>query len=109
MGIYGILRVNLAMLPVATQWAATTMAVFGAINILYGALCAFAQRDLKKLVAYSSVSHMGYCLVGIAAFTLCRAWLPDAPRSATPRSLDLPGAALLTVGVAGLLFPAVDT
>jgi NADH-quinone oxidoreductase subunit M len=69
MGIYGILRVNLAILPVATQWAATTMAVFGAINILYGALCAFAQRDLKKLVAYSSVSHMGYCLVGIAAFT----------------------------------------
>ncbi|HWE30688.1 MAG TPA: NADH-quinone oxidoreductase subunit M, partial [Polyangia bacterium] len=69
MGIYGMLRVNFAMLPVATQWAATTIAIFGAINILYGALCAFAQRDLKKLVAYSSVSHMGYCLVGIAAFT----------------------------------------
>jgi NADH-quinone oxidoreductase subunit M len=45
------------------------MAVFGAINILYGAFCAFAQKDLKKLVAYSSVSHMGYCLVGMAAFT----------------------------------------
>jgi NADH-quinone oxidoreductase subunit M len=69
MGAYGILRVNMAMLPVATQWAALTMAVFGAINILYGAFCAFAQRDLKKLVAYSSVSHMGYCLVGMAAFT----------------------------------------
>jgi NADH-quinone oxidoreductase subunit M len=69
MGVYGILRVNLAMLPAASEWAATTMAVFGAINILYGALCAFAQRDLKKLVAYSSVSHMGYCLVGVAAFT----------------------------------------
>jgi NADH-quinone oxidoreductase subunit M len=69
MGIYGILRVNMAMLPLATQWAATTVAVFGAINILYGAFCAFAQRDLKKLVAYSSVSHMGYCLVGLAAFT----------------------------------------
>jgi NADH-quinone oxidoreductase subunit M len=69
MGTYGILRVNFAILPLATQWAATTMAVFGAINILYGAFCAFAQRDLKKLVAYSSVSHMGYCLVGMAAFT----------------------------------------
>ncbi|MDB4969197.1 MAG: nuoM [Myxococcales bacterium] len=69
MGTYGILRVNFAMLPLATQWAATTMAVFGAINILYGAFCAFGQRDLKKLVAYSSVSHMGYCLVGMAAFT----------------------------------------
>src|SRR2546426_1077432 len=60
MGTYGILRVNYAILPLATQWAATTMAVFGAINILYGAFCAFAQRDLKKLVAYSSVSHMGF-------------------------------------------------
>ncbi|MCU1281707.1 MAG: nuoM [bacterium] len=69
MGVYGILRVNFAMLPAATQWAATTMAVFGAINIVYGAFCAFAQADLKRLVAYSSVSHMGFCLVGIAAFT----------------------------------------
>jgi len=69
MGTYGLMRVNMAILPDATQWAATTMAVFGAINILYGALCAFAQRDLKKLVAYSSVSHMGFCLVGLAAFT----------------------------------------
>ena len=45
------------------------MAVFGAINIVYGAFCAMAQNDLKKLVAYSSVSHMGFCLLGMAAFT----------------------------------------
>jgi NADH-quinone oxidoreductase subunit M len=69
MGTYGILRMNFAILPTATQWAGMTMAAFGAINILYGAFCAFAQKDLKKLVAYSSVSHMGYCLVGMAAFT----------------------------------------
>lgn len=69
MGTYGILRMNFGILPSATQWAGMTMAVFGAINILYGAFCAFAQKDLKKLVAYSSVSHMGYCLVGMAAFT----------------------------------------
>ncbi|HEY1585127.1 MAG TPA: NADH-quinone oxidoreductase subunit M, partial [Polyangia bacterium] len=69
MGAYGLLRVNFAILPTATQWAATTMAVFGAINILYGGLCAFAQADLKRLVAYSSVSHMGFCLVGMAALT----------------------------------------
>ena len=69
MGTYGILRMNFGILPEATQWAGMAMAVFGAINILYGAFCAFAQRDLKKLVAYSSVSHMGYCLVGIAVFT----------------------------------------
>jgi NADH-quinone oxidoreductase subunit M len=69
MGAYGILRVNFAILPEATQWAATTMTVLGAINIVYGGLCAFAQADLKRLVAYSSVSHMGFCLVGMASFT----------------------------------------
>jgi NADH-quinone oxidoreductase subunit M len=69
MGTYGILRMNFGILPEATQWAGMAMAVFGTINILYGAFCAFAQTDLKKLVAYSSVSHMGYCLVGMAAFT----------------------------------------
>jgi NADH-quinone oxidoreductase subunit M len=69
MGTYGILRMNFGILPEATQWAGLAMAVFGTINILYGAFCAFAQKDLKKLVAYSSVSHMGYCLVGMAAFT----------------------------------------
>ncbi|MBI5479917.1 MAG: NADH-quinone oxidoreductase subunit M [Deltaproteobacteria bacterium] len=69
MGTYGIMRINFPILPEATRWAATAMAVFGVINILYGAFCAMAQKDLKKLVAYSSVSHMGYCLLGMAAFT----------------------------------------
>src|SRR5207302_1950848 len=66
MGIYGILRFNFAILPQATRWAAPAMAALGVINILYGAFCAMAQEDLKKLVAYSSVSHMGYCLLGMA-------------------------------------------
>ncbi len=69
MGTYGILRINFGLLPGASVWAGEAMAVFGTINILYGAFCAFAQKDLKKLVAYSSISHMGYCLVGMAAFT----------------------------------------
>jgi NADH-quinone oxidoreductase subunit M len=69
MGTYGIFRINFQVLPEATKWAATAMAVFGVINILYGGLCAMAQTDLKKLVAYSSVSHMGFCLLGMAAFT----------------------------------------
>ena len=69
MGTYGMFRMNFAVLPDASDWARTTMAVFGVINILYGAFCAMAQTDLKKLVAYSSVSHMGYCLLGMAAFT----------------------------------------
>ena len=69
MGIYGILRINFAILPEATKWAAIGMAVFGMINIVYGAFVAMAQTDLKKLVAYSSISHMGFCLLGMAALT----------------------------------------
>jgi NADH-quinone oxidoreductase subunit M len=69
MGTYGILRINFGILPEATAWAAPAMAAFGTINILYGAFCAMAQSDLKKLVAYSSVSHMGYCLLAMAALT----------------------------------------
>ncbi len=69
MGTYGMFRMNFAILPEATHWARTALAVFGVINILYGAFCAMAQTDLKKLVAYSSISHMGYCLLGMAALT----------------------------------------
>jgi NADH-quinone oxidoreductase subunit M len=69
MGTYGMFRINFAILPDASLWAAYAVAAFGVINILYGAFCAMAQTDLKKLVAYSSVSHMGYCLLGMAAMT----------------------------------------
>jgi NADH-quinone oxidoreductase subunit M len=69
MGIYGILRVNYAVLPDATQWAATAMAVFGTINIVYAAFICLAQKDLKRMIAYSSVSHMGFCLLGMSSFT----------------------------------------
>lgn len=69
MGTYGILRINMTLLPEASQWAAPAMAVFGVVNILYGAFCAMAQKDLKKLVAYSSVSHMGFTLLALGAMT----------------------------------------
>ncbi|APR83510.1 NADH-ubiquinone oxidoreductase chain M [Minicystis rosea] len=69
MGTYGILRINMTLLPEASQWAAPAMAVFGVVNILYGAFCAMAQKDLKKLVAYSSVSHMGFTLLAVGAMT----------------------------------------
>ncbi|WP_437277335.1 complex I subunit 4 family protein [Sorangium sp. So ce375] len=69
MGTYGILRINFTLLPDATQWAAPAMAAFGVVNILYGAFCAMAQSDLKKLVAYSSVSHMGFTLLALGAMT----------------------------------------
>jgi NADH-quinone oxidoreductase subunit M len=56
------------MLPDAARWFSLPLAILGAINIVYGAYCALAQTDMKKLVAYSSVSHMGYVCLGLAVF-----------------------------------------
>src|SRR5512139_309327 len=70
MGTYGILRINYGILPVATaELAYYFLGALGTFNIVYGALCAMAQKDLKKLVAYSSISHMGYVMLGMASFT----------------------------------------
>lgn len=76
MGTYAILRINYGILPEATlaplagqPVAFWVLAALGTFNIVYGALCAMAQRDLKRLVAYSSISHMGYVMLGMAAFT----------------------------------------
>lgn len=69
MGTYGILRINYSLLPDVTLSLSLVMAVIGAVNIIYGALCAMAQKDLKKLVAYSSISHMGYVMLGMASMT----------------------------------------
>jgi NADH-quinone oxidoreductase subunit M len=55
------------MLPDAVWWFAGAMAILGLINVIWGALCALAQTDLKKLVAYSSINHMGYAMIGMAA------------------------------------------
>jgi NADH-quinone oxidoreductase subunit M len=67
MGTYGLLRISFPMLPYGTNYFIWPMAIIGVIGIIYGALVCMAQTDLKKLVAYSSVSHMGYCLLGMAA------------------------------------------
>ena len=69
MGPYALLRISWPILPEATRWAATAVAVIAVISIVYGALCAMAQSDLKRLVAYSSVTHMGFCLLGMAALS----------------------------------------
>lgn len=71
MGTYGMLRISFPMLPDAMkfEYFAYGMAILGLINILYGALCAMAQKDLKKLVAYSSISHMGIVLLGMSGLT----------------------------------------
>ncbi len=70
MGTYGILRINYAILPGAShELAWLFLGVIGTINIVYGAMCAMAQKDYKKLIAYSSISHMGYVMLGMASFT----------------------------------------
>ena len=70
MGTYGFLRIAFPIFPGASVYFADAIAVLGLINIVYGAFCAMAQNDVKKLVAYSSVSHMGYVMVGMAAMTV---------------------------------------
>jgi len=69
MGGYGFLRLCYPIFPVGADYWAFFLAVIGVISIVYGALCAMAQTDFKKLVAYSSVSHMGYVLLGISVMT----------------------------------------
>jgi NADH-quinone oxidoreductase subunit M len=69
MGTYGILRINYPIFPEITRQLMWWIALFGMINIIYGALVALAQKDFKKLIAYSSVSHMGYVLLGMASLT----------------------------------------
>ena len=68
MGGYGLLRFNVEMLPEAHIKFAPVLAILGVVNIVYGALSAFAQDNLKRRIAYSSISHMGFVLLGIAAY-----------------------------------------
>ncbi len=67
LGVYGLLRVNYGMLPEGVWWFAGALAFLGLVNVIWGAMCALAQTDLKKLVAYSSINHMGYALLGMSA------------------------------------------
>jgi NADH-quinone oxidoreductase subunit M len=69
MGGYGLLRVSYPILPQGAHWFVWPLAILGVINIVYGSLVAMAQKDLKKLIAYSSVGHMGFVLLGAAAMT----------------------------------------
>ena len=67
MGGYGLIRINLGILPDVAHGASLIMAVLAIVGIIYGAMVTIRQTDLKRLVAYSSVSHMGYVLLGIAS------------------------------------------
>ncbi|HEY5671379.1 MAG TPA: NADH-quinone oxidoreductase subunit M, partial [Anaerolineales bacterium] len=67
MGTYGFLRFNLPLFPAAAVQLAPWMALLAVIGILYGAAVSYAQQDVKKLVAYSSVSHLGFVMLGLFA------------------------------------------
>jgi NADH-quinone oxidoreductase subunit M len=66
-GTYGLIRFNLALFPAASEWAAPAIGVLAVIGILYAATVAFAQSDMQRVVAYSSVSHMNFIVLGIFA------------------------------------------
>jgi len=96
MGGYGILRLAMPFAPTAFQSSRGILAVLGVVGIVYGAAMALTQTDLKRLVAYSSVSHMGFVILAIAA--------------ATPAALGAAMFAMVSHGlVAGLLFLLVGS
>jgi NAD(P)H-quinone oxidoreductase subunit 4 len=68
MGGYGLIRLNLELLPDAHVYFAPILVALGVINIIYGAFSSFGQCNMKRRLAYSSVSHMGFVLIGIASF-----------------------------------------
>ncbi|MFN2385765.1 MAG: NuoM family protein [Thermoanaerobaculia bacterium] len=69
LGVYGYLRFGIPLFPDAARAAAPWLGILGLIGVIYGAFVAYAQKDMKRLVAYSSVSHLGLVVVGLGAFT----------------------------------------
>jgi NADH-quinone oxidoreductase subunit M len=69
LGAFGVIRIGMVLLPEAAQWWAPIVGGVAVINVLYGALCAASQTDLKYIIAYSSVSHMGIVMLGAATLT----------------------------------------
>lgn len=96
MGTYGFMRFNLPLFPGASETFAPTIAVLAIIGIIYGAIVSFAQTDVKRLVAYSSVSHLGFVMLGI--FSLNEAGLQGAILQGVNHGLST-GALFYLVGV----------
>lgn len=69
LGTYGLIRISLPMFPDATLALAPWLAITCIVGIIYGALISWVQTDMKKLIAYSSVSHLGFCVLGMLALT----------------------------------------
>ncbi len=96
MGTYALLRFNFTMLVDVAQANAELIAALGILSVIYGAMLALAQRDLKRIVAYSSISSMGYVILGLVA------WTPHAVGGATFQMIShglLSGLMFMVVGV----------
>jgi len=96
MGTYGFIRFNLPLFPEASSYFAPLIAVLAIIGIIYGAIVSFAQTDIKRLVAYSSVSHLGFVMLGI--FSLNAAGLEGAILQGVNHGLST-GALFFLVGI----------
>ena len=96
LGGYGLIRFNLQLFPEASRCFAPAIGVLAVIGILYGAMVSFAQTDMKKLVAYSSVSHLGFVVLGI--FALNQQGISGAVLQMVNHGLST-GALFLVVGI----------
>jgi NADH-quinone oxidoreductase subunit M len=96
LGIYGFIRFAMPLFPVASQALGPVLAGLGIVGIIYGAYTAWVQRDLKKLIAYSSVSHMGFILLGL--FAMNRTGISGAMLQMINHGIST-GALFLLVGV----------
>jgi NADH-quinone oxidoreductase subunit M len=88
MGIYGFLRILLPIFPEQMRWVLTPLLWLAVITIVFSASAAFAQRDLKRVLAYSSINHLGYCLLGIFAVAK---WTGSETALATEKAAALNG------------------
>jgi NADH-quinone oxidoreductase subunit M len=70
MGTYGFMKLGFPLFPQATQMLAPAIAALAVVSIVYGACLALVQTDIKKIIAYSSISHLGYVMLGLASFNL---------------------------------------
>ena len=111
MGAYGLIRICLGFVPIGATEFATALGIFAAINVLWGAGASMVQQDMKKMIAYSSVSHMGYVLLGVAGAAAAAGAFGAGTASAANlqdfREAALTGAALqmFTHGtITGMLF-----
>ena len=112
MGGYGMIRVSAGMFPDVIVGAAWVLATLGVVNVLYGAAVTLRQTDLKRLIAFSSISHMGYVLIGISSVAGVAAVggplagvVSDVGRTISPVGLTGASMQLFTHGtITGLLF-----